>query len=370
MSIDYYMNTSKDDAVDFNDRVTKIEIKNFTVFNDISFEPSNGINVIIGENGAGKTHLLKLIYVIHSTFRKYEGNYDQTGFEVNISDRFKENFLVDSVSRLASRRQGHSHCEIDARINSVPLNFSFSTKSKQVALQDFNKSKYTKIKPSEALFLSTKDIFSMVDISLLREKFSKEMNIQVEAYNEFLARQLIRKVGSGPTAAKTKNLIDPIEKFMNAKITYDEEKKQFFIKQTGITGSIEISLAAEGHRKIGTLLHLISNGTISGKQVILWDEPEVNMNPAFAKPVANLLEALVKQGNQVFITTHDYFIPKYIEMAREKQKDKSLIKFFSLYRDKKANEIKIESADSLYDLKYNKIMDEFNNVFKNTMKFV
>ena len=40
----------------------KIEIKNVTVFENINMEFSDGINIFIGENGMGKTHIMKLLY--------------------------------------------------------------------------------------------------------------------------------------------------------------------------------------------------------------------------------------------------------------------------------------------------------------------
>ncbi|WP_310604165.1 AAA family ATPase [Anaerosporobacter sp.] len=42
--------------------INYIKIKNFTVFKDTEINFSKDINVIIGENGTGKTHLLKLLY--------------------------------------------------------------------------------------------------------------------------------------------------------------------------------------------------------------------------------------------------------------------------------------------------------------------
>lgn len=42
----------------------KITIENFTVFDDVAFQFSKGINVVIGDNGTGKSHLLKLAYSI------------------------------------------------------------------------------------------------------------------------------------------------------------------------------------------------------------------------------------------------------------------------------------------------------------------
>jgi hypothetical protein len=46
--------------------INKIEITNFTCFENISVDLVPGINLFIGENGTGKTHLLKLLYSIQS----------------------------------------------------------------------------------------------------------------------------------------------------------------------------------------------------------------------------------------------------------------------------------------------------------------
>jgi predicted ATP-dependent endonuclease of OLD family len=40
----------------------QIKLDRFTAFEQLSLSFSPGLNVFIGENGCGKTHLLKLIY--------------------------------------------------------------------------------------------------------------------------------------------------------------------------------------------------------------------------------------------------------------------------------------------------------------------
>ena len=42
--------------------INSIELKNFTVFEDLNIDVSSNINIFIGENGTGKTNLLKAIY--------------------------------------------------------------------------------------------------------------------------------------------------------------------------------------------------------------------------------------------------------------------------------------------------------------------
>ena len=38
--------------------LTNIEADNFTVFDDIKIPFNKGLNILVGENGMGKTHLL------------------------------------------------------------------------------------------------------------------------------------------------------------------------------------------------------------------------------------------------------------------------------------------------------------------------
>ena len=40
----------------------KLHLNNFTAFGESKLNFSSGLNVIVGENGSGKTHLLKLPY--------------------------------------------------------------------------------------------------------------------------------------------------------------------------------------------------------------------------------------------------------------------------------------------------------------------
>ncbi len=42
--------------------LTKVRLERFTAFKNLELEFSPGINVLVGENGTGKTHLMKVCY--------------------------------------------------------------------------------------------------------------------------------------------------------------------------------------------------------------------------------------------------------------------------------------------------------------------
>ena len=70
-------------------------------------------------------------------------------------------------------------------------------------------------------------------------------------------------------------------------------------------------------------------GTITENTILLWDEPEANLNPEFLPVIADCLLSLSRQHVQILISTHSYILAKYIEI-RAKDTDKVL--FHSLYK--------------------------------------
>lgn len=67
-------------------KIKRIKFQNYTVFEDQQMEFSPGINVIIGENGTGKTHLMKALYsawstnCIHDYYQDAGHKYGEIGF--------------------------------------------------------------------------------------------------------------------------------------------------------------------------------------------------------------------------------------------------------------------------------------------------
>jgi recombinational DNA repair ATPase RecF len=42
----------------------RLELENFTVFREVNLDFSPGLNVFVGPNATGKTHILKLLYAV------------------------------------------------------------------------------------------------------------------------------------------------------------------------------------------------------------------------------------------------------------------------------------------------------------------
>lgn len=143
-----------------------------------------------------------------------------------------------------------------------------------------------------------------------------------------------------------------------------EDDTFYIVKKDG--RKVDFSLEAEGLRKLGLLWKLIRNGLLEEGSILLWDEPEANLNPELFPLVAEILLELQKNGVQIFVATHSYNFAKYLEIKRE---DDSQVYFHNLYRvesnfseilkkeiDMERKDILSSSAYHMDDLKSNHII--------------
>ena len=113
--------------------LNKLHIENFTVFRKADLEFSSGLNVITGDNGSGKSHLLKLGYAILKTLESFGDKFPakeiaERGLAGNLVDIFRP----ETLGRLASRVQGSSSSSVSATWNQKGrLDFSFHKKTEK-----------------------------------------------------------------------------------------------------------------------------------------------------------------------------------------------------------------------------------------------
>lgn len=93
---------------------------------------------------------------------------------------------------------------------------------------------------------------------------------------------------------------------------------------------------------------------------MFWDEPEANINPKYIPVIAELLVMLESEGVQIFVSTHDYFLSKYIEVKR---RENSEVQYVSLYKDEEGR-VQCEIAKEFELLAHNAIMDTFRQLYR------
>jgi hypothetical protein len=125
-------------------------------------------------------------------------------------------------------------------------------------------------------------------------------------------------------------------------------------------GELNAHLVAEGYRKMATLLYLLRNGELTKDSILLWDEPEANLNPKLVVKMVELLRCLAALGMQIFVTTHDYLFSHELSLLAEYPSEGSVeMKFFALHKPDRLKGVYVEEGETLAEIEHNAILDEF-----------
>ena len=328
--------------------LTRIKAEKFTVFEDIEIPFGKGLNVLVGENGVGKTHIMKLAYAACQAVKH----------DVSFSYKTTMLFRPDqsSIGRLVKRNgTGNYGANILVESDTAKISMSFSRKTKKWDAEIKTEEKWERqMSNLTSVFIPAKEILS--NAWNLTEAV-KMGNIEFDdTYLDIIAAAKI-DVFRGVDSITRKKYLDILQKTSTGKVVLQDDR--FYLKP-GTQAKLEFNLVAEGLRKIALLWQLIKNGTLEKGSVLFWDEPEANINPKFIPVLAELLIMLESEGVQIFVSTHDYFLSKYIEVKRSKESD---IQYISLYRDRE-NKVHCETSTEFELLEHNSIMETFRQLYR------
>jgi predicted ATPase len=327
----------------------RMAIKNLTVFSDSDLKFSKNLNIIVGENGTGKTHLLKMAYSIVSVCA--EGNKShsreptKSSLQTRVADKLVGVFRPEYLGRLARRKQGRERCEIRLSFlsNANNVDFTFATNSKSEVSIETLPQQWGDTSP---VYLPTRELLTI---------YPNFVSIYEGHYLEFeetwrdtclLLGTLMKR---GPTEKVIRELLSPLEEAMEGSIELDKAGR-FYLKNS--SGRMEMPLVAEGLRKLGMLARLIATGVLLDKGYLFWDEPEANLNPRLIKRVAKSILDLSDNGIQIFVATHSLFLLRELEILLSQKKYRSIKPmFFGLHKkDDEASVLQGPTIDDIGDI--------------------
>lgn len=322
--------------------ISKLTLDSFTVFENIDFEFSKGINVFIGENGTGKTHVMKVLYSACQAVRT----------DISFSHKLVKVFKPDdlNISRLARRKVGGSNTKIKVSSEVASISAEFHNKTKKWEAKVTGEEKWEKqLGDLTSTFIPAKEILSNAwNLEAAVDKNNVDFD---DTYVDIVTSAKI-DISAGKDSSDRKKYLDILQKITTGKVYLEKEK--FYLKP-GNQAKIEFHLVAEGIRKIALLWQLIKNGTLEKGSILFWDEPEANINPIHIPAIIEMLLELQRNGVQIFISTHDYILAKYFEIRRKSDNE---VMFFSLYQTD--NGVKCERNKYFKDLKNNPIVNAFD----------
>jgi len=372
--------------------IEKIKIENLTVFENLEIDTSAPINVFIGENGTGKTQILKFIHMMLSNSDKenstpeeleYLADFDELLENVGFSSEIKIGLssndegsrkLLDKLKEL-----GSSYEDIAKNFETLQRKRENLTKNLEfMSINHLNKSQITRNqhldiilelildddnKTKNFIFIPAKDMLThSKGLPAMKKEYGANMPFD-DIYVNIIEKASKWNKKDVPEIAK--KVVPILEDIMDGVVEIINEV--FYIKKRN-GKMIPFDFEAEGIKKIGLLWQLFMGGTITEGTILLWDEPESNLNPKLSSTIAWILLELSRSGVQIFLTTHNYFLAKYFDIL---EKDKKEVVFHSLYRadDNPDSPTLCETNDTFSMLNRNSILEEIVELFETEMEW-
>jgi hypothetical protein len=356
--------------------IDHIKLENFTAFRSLEMTFCPGINAFIGENSTGKTHLLKLVY--YGCRRGGEVLPTPIMVEQSGVSGYSGVSGDEDVPRTPARLEDYFFCTFHDRWNLINFDAdrpeaSFTLKSGQDVfrreLNDLGRVefgyRYSVGGPSAgfsggeipAVFIPAKEILSHNKhfLSTYEDRqiyFEKQYADILQASDRAPLRQIQPCIAA---------MMQRLERAIGG--TVEQVEGVYHLNQNGRL--LEFTLVAEGLRRLGLPWLLLRNGSIAPDCVLLWDEPESNLNPKLIGVAMQVLLELQRIGVQVFFATHSYIALEELNLRRLPE---DLIMYHSLFRDKETNDIRCQSTEDFDLIEPNDILQAYADVLDRHVK--
>lgn len=339
--------------------IRDIFIDKFSVFDNFKLDFCDGINVIIGNNGTGKTQLLKFLYALHES--SSESYMNKNKFS-NLTKTDDTPFFLPSAVRLGfiedcfrlyvpyNRLQQNS---IVSDKETILLLTTFDNITHEISLNPsgdtniiFSDNKQTHSKNS--VFIPAKEMLSHASLLSMSEVFGDNMPYDV-TYLKII--ELARRWKLNETPSIANGILKKLEKVMGGYVVVKDDGS-FWMQGNSEAHMIPFANEADGLKRFGLLWQLLKNGSLNENTVLFWDEPENSVNPQHIPIIVDIMLELQRKGVQIIFTTHNYHFMNYLNVKKEKTDS---VKFISLKKDHLTTVF--ESAEDYSELSFNSIVD-------------
>lgn len=327
--------------------ITNLTLENFTVFENLSINFSPKINIIIGENGTGKTQLLKAAYAL-STNNKISPEDIETTLTMRLVKLFMPiDDKIGKMKKYGADEIAKMKIEFDGDKN---FECSFNYNSRNIAVQENND--YFAYE-SQSTYIPTKEVLSfMKGFTSLYTNYNLSFD---QTYFDICSLLDLPEMNEDRLHIKAIWAMSEIEKICGGKFKFYGGGKVTFI-----VGDDEYSAnaMAEGFRKAGMLSRLLETGVIQPgvSGTLFWDEPETNMNPKLMRIFVEILLELSRNGQQIVIATHDYVLLKWFDLLQDETKEDHIL-FHTLHFEN--SKIVLNTIDELDKVVPNPIDEAF-----------
>lgn len=310
-----------------NNKIASVSLNEYGMIPSFDCQSFSNINLVIGENGTGKTFLLKALYSATRAMEEYKRGDDIKTINEVLAEKLRWTFQVDKLGDMVTRSSNESLIfEMKLGTDQIGYQFSSSATSKVVTATAPSGKRET-----NSIFIPAKEVLSLYSIILKSREVDKSFGFDDTYYDLVKALRISPKKGKNYTAfSNSQKLLNSV---IDGKVEYDERSGKWFYKNNR-SQKFSIGATSEGVKKISIMDRLLSNGYLDNQSIIFIDEIESALHPT---AICQFLDMVAKIATdmdlQFFISSHSYFVIK--KLALIAKTNPGLVTCISLSKDKK-----------------------------------
>ncbi len=313
-----------------------LRLRNFTAFREAEFDFVPGVNVFVGENGTGKTHVMKALYAVQLAQSRQLGDVRPI-----LEDLFQTQDAADVV-RLGTGKTAIA--DVSGHYSGEPWGYSGQRNLYAITPVEMPKPERPVFIPAIDMMGHTKGFTEAYD----------EVRLDFDLTCRDVVNLLRLERKNGTTKLST-SADEPLARLLNGEIERDDAGRFYLATRQG---RLPMPMVAEGLRKIATLVQLERNGWLASGTTLFWDEPEVNLNPILMGAVVGAILALTRRGVQVFLATHSYVILKELDLQAQRE---DAVRFFAFQPGE--NGTTIRATEDFALIAPNPILDQYASLY-------
>lgn len=289
-------------------KIDEISLKNFGMIENFTSNQFAKINLIIGENGTGKTFLLKVLYSVIRSLEEYRRGDDIKPFTNVLSEKLRWTFQVEKLGDLVTKSADEG-LSMKIRLGDDEIAYQFS----QSALGKVGTVSVPENgKKGNSIFIPSKEVLSLFSVILKSREVDKTFGFDDTYYDLVKALSISPSKGKNASAfADSRKLISNV---IGGKVEYDEKSGKWFYKNKK-NQKFSVGATSEGVKKIAIMDRLLANGYVDDNSIIFIDEVESALHPRAFCQLLDMLESIAENmGIQIFITSHSYFVLKKLSL--------------------------------------------------------
>jgi len=309
-------------------KIENLQLKNFGMLEEFQCNEFSNINLIIGENGTGKTFLLKALYSAVKTMEEYKRGDDITPINDILSEKLRWTFQVDKLGDIVSKSADEG-LDFRMKLNKASLEYQFS---KSAASKVGAVDPVLNGKDGNSIFIPAKEVLSLFSVILKSREIDKAFGFDDTYYDLAKALRISPSRGKNYTVfAESRKVVGDV---IDGKVDYDENSGKWYYRNKK-NQKFSIGATSEGVKKIAIMDRLLANGYLNADSIIFIDEIESALHPKAVCQFLDMIDNIANEmGIQVFITSHSYFVIKKLFLIALKKEN--TVKCISLNKGKEA----------------------------------